>query len=136
MRAPEHPAPDAHLTRTGIAGFDEILGGGFPRANVILVQGRTGSGKTLFGVEFVYRGALQFDEPGIIILFETSPDKLIRIAALSVGNCRNCKTTTNSRSSLRRQRSLTRSFVLRKASCWNGQPRWARGAFLSTASGC
>jgi hypothetical protein len=66
---------------TGITGLDLILTGGIPRTNVILVEGSTGSGKTLFGVEFIYRGITQFNEPGIIVVFEVSPDKLIRDAA-------------------------------------------------------
>jgi circadian clock protein KaiC len=69
------------LVRTGIAGFDEILLGGIPRANIILVQGETGTGKTLFGTEFIYRGIVEFDEPGMIVVFETSAQKLIRDAA-------------------------------------------------------
>ena len=47
---------------------------------MILLEGAIGSGKTTLGVEFVYRGASQFGEPGIIILFEISPDKIIRDA--------------------------------------------------------
>jgi circadian clock protein KaiC len=54
--------------------------GGIPRTNVILVQGTVGSGKTLFGMEFIYRGITQYDEPGIIVVFETNPAKLIRDA--------------------------------------------------------
>jgi circadian clock protein KaiC len=73
------PKPD--LIKTGIAGLDEILSGGIPRANVILVEGAIGCGKTTLGVEFVYQGASQFDEPGIIVVFEVSPDKLMRDAA-------------------------------------------------------
>ena len=69
------------LIQTGIEGFDALLMGGIPRTNVILVEGTTGSGKTLFGVEFIYRGITQFDEPGIIVVFEVSPEKLIRDAA-------------------------------------------------------
>jgi circadian clock protein KaiC len=69
------------IVRTGIAGFDAILMGGIPRTNVILVEGTTGSGKTTLGVEFVYRGITEFNEPGIIVVFEVSPDKLIRDAA-------------------------------------------------------
>ena len=57
-----------NLIRTGIAGLDGLLLGGIPRTNVILV-------------EFIYRGITQFDEPGIIVVFEVSPDKLIRDAA-------------------------------------------------------
>src|ERR1700734_3473870 len=69
------------LIRTGIAGLDRILMGGIPRTNVILVEGTTGSGKTLLGTEFIYRGITEFNEPGIIVVFEVSPDKLIRDAA-------------------------------------------------------
>src|SRR5450755_722109 len=66
------------LVKTGIAGLDDIFNGGIPRSNVVLVEGSIGSGKTTMGVEFVYRGASQFDEPGIIVVFEVSPDKLMR----------------------------------------------------------
>jgi circadian clock protein KaiC len=69
------------LIRTGISGLDRILMGGIPRGNVILVEGTTGSGKTLLGTEFIYRGISEFNEPGIIVVFEASPDKLIRDAA-------------------------------------------------------
>jgi circadian clock protein KaiC len=65
---------------TGIKGLDEILLGGIPRTNVILVEGETGTGKTLFGTEFIYRGITQFDQPGMIVVFETSAQKLIRDA--------------------------------------------------------
>jgi len=69
------------LIKTGIEGLDSILLGGIPRTNVILVQGVTGSGKTLIGSEFIYRGIAQHNEPGLIVVFETNPDKLIRDAA-------------------------------------------------------
>jgi circadian clock protein KaiC len=69
------------LIRTGISGLDRILMGGIPRANVILVEGTTGSGKTLLGTEFIYRGITEFNEPGIIVVFEVNPDKVIRDAA-------------------------------------------------------
>ena len=67
--------------RTGIAGLDAILHGGIPRGNVILIEGAIGSGKTTMGAEFVYRGVREFDEPGVIVVFEVSPDKLARDAA-------------------------------------------------------
>ena len=72
--------PDPDLVKTGIAGLDDILPNGIPRGNVILVEGAIGAGKTTIGVEFVYRGASQFDEPGIIVVFEVSPDKIMRDA--------------------------------------------------------
>ena len=69
------------LVKTGIKGLDSILLGGIPRTNVILLQGVTGSGKTLMGLEFIYRGIDLYNEPGLIVVFETNPDKLIRDAA-------------------------------------------------------
>jgi circadian clock protein KaiC len=69
------------LIKTGIKGLDEILLGGIPRGNLILVQGAPGTGKTTLGLEFIYRGITEFDEPGMIVLFEVSPDKLVRDAA-------------------------------------------------------
>ena len=72
--------PEPDLVKTGIAGLDDILSGGIARGNVILVEGAIGCGKTTMGVEFVYRGASQFDEPGIIVVFEVSPDKIMRDA--------------------------------------------------------
>jgi circadian clock protein KaiC len=74
--------PDRDLVRTGIEGLDDILSGGLLRGSIVLVEGAPGTGKTTLGVEFIYRGATDFDEPGIIVLFEVSPDKLIRDAAL------------------------------------------------------
>ena len=47
---------------------------------MILVEGVTGTGKTLFGTEFIYRGATNY-EPGIIVVFKTAAEKLIRDAA-------------------------------------------------------
>src|SRR5687767_1225554 len=73
-------APDERV-RTGIAGLDAVLNGGIPRGNVILIEGAIGSGKTTLGTEFVYRGVREFGEPGVIVVFEVSPDKLVRDAA-------------------------------------------------------
>jgi circadian clock protein KaiC len=69
------------MIQTGIVGLDRILMGGIPRSNIIMVGGTTGSGKTLLGMEFIYRGITEFNEPGIIVVFEVSPDKLIRDAS-------------------------------------------------------
>jgi circadian clock protein KaiC len=68
------------LVRIGISGLDEICLGGIPRRNVILVKGDVGTGKTTFGIEFIYRGITKFNEPGIIVVFETSPGKLVKDA--------------------------------------------------------
>src|SRR5262245_13354280 len=73
--------PDHDVVKTGIKGLDGVLSGGIPRGNVILVEGAAGTGKTTLGLEFVYRGAREFNEPGLVVLFEVAPDKLIRDAA-------------------------------------------------------
>jgi circadian clock protein KaiC len=64
-------------TRTGIRGFDDITFGGIPRGRPTLVCGGAGSGKTLFGVEFLVRGALEFGETGVFMSFEESESDLI-----------------------------------------------------------
>jgi circadian clock protein KaiC len=61
---------------TGIEGFDEITGGGLPRGRPTLICGTAGCGKTLFGMEFLVRGATQFGEPGVFMAFEEAADEL------------------------------------------------------------
>ena len=68
---------------TGIQGLDEITGGGLPTGRPTLVSGGAGSGKTLFGLEFLVRGATQYDEPGVFMSFEeTIPDLTQNAASL------------------------------------------------------
>jgi circadian clock protein KaiC len=61
---------------TGIAGLDQILRGGFPQGRVTLVAGNAGAGKTLLGLEFLVAGARQYGEPGVLVSFEESEDKI------------------------------------------------------------
>lgn len=71
------PSPDSiPKAATGIAGFDEITAGGLPRGRPTLVCGAAGCGKTLFAMEFLVRGATEFDEPGVFMAFEESSDEL------------------------------------------------------------
>jgi circadian clock protein KaiC len=63
-------------TKTGIAGFDEITFGGLPRGRPVLVCGSAGSGKTLFAMEFLVRGAEWFGEPGVFMAFEETDAEL------------------------------------------------------------
>jgi len=58
------------IVPTGIPGFDELVGGGFPRGSVITLSGPTGSGKTTFASQFLYNGITKFDEPGFYISFD------------------------------------------------------------------
>src|SRR5262245_24781439 len=68
---------------TGISGLDEITGGGLPRGRPTLICGGPGCGKTLFGIEFLVRGAMEFDEPGVMMTFEeTAEDIKKNVASL------------------------------------------------------
>ncbi|WP_190822678.1 circadian clock protein KaiC [Saccharopolyspora pogona] len=69
---------------TGISGLDQVALGGLPAGRSTLVTGTTGSGKTLFAVEFLARGVLGFDEPGIFVTFE-EPAADVRRNAASLG---------------------------------------------------
>jgi circadian clock protein KaiC len=66
---------------TGIQGFDEITAGGLPAGRPTLVCGSAGCGKTLFGIEFLVRGATLYNEPGVFMSFEETNDELIKNVA-------------------------------------------------------
>jgi len=68
---------------TGIRGLDEITYGGLPRGRPTLLCGAAGSGKTLLASEFIVRGATQYEEPGVIVLFEeTAPELAANVRSL------------------------------------------------------
>lgn len=75
-RAARSPPEGLAKTPTGIGGIDQITGGGLPRGRPTLVCGTAGCGKTLFAMEFLVRGATQFDEPGVFVAFEETADEL------------------------------------------------------------
>jgi circadian clock protein KaiC len=79
-----HAAKEARTARlrglrkapSGIQGLDEITGGGLPRGRPTLICGAPGCGKTLFGMEFLVRGAVEHDEPGVFMAFEETAEEL------------------------------------------------------------
>jgi circadian clock protein KaiC len=73
-----NPAPGFPKAPTGIAGLDTITAGGLPRGRPTLVAGGPGCGKTLFGMEFLVRGAREYDEPGVFVSFEESAPDLAK----------------------------------------------------------
>jgi circadian clock protein KaiC len=115
------PTPDHKFVKTGIAGLDDLLSGGIPRGNVILLEGAIGTGKTTMGTEFVYRGIKQFGEPGIIVVFEVSPDKLVRDAAglgwdlRELENGRRLKIVYTTREVLRQELQQADSLLIEEA---------------------
>ncbi len=66
---------------TGIKGLDEISGGGLPTGRTTIVCGGPGCGKTMLGMEFLIRGAQEFDEPGVLVAFEETPQEMERNVA-------------------------------------------------------
>ncbi|HVG40388.1 MAG TPA: circadian clock protein KaiC [Chitinophagaceae bacterium] len=62
---------------TGITGLDEITEGGLPAGRPTLICGTAGSGKTLFSIEFIVRGVLEFNEPGVFMAFEEKEEELV-----------------------------------------------------------
>src|SRR5437870_13738407 len=76
-------SPTLQKALTGIQGLDEITGGGLPRGRPTLVSGGAGSGKTMFALEFLVRGATLYGEPGVFVSFEeTLPDLAKNAASL------------------------------------------------------
>lgn len=61
---------------TSIQGLDEITGGGLPKGRPTLICGGAGCGKTLFAMEFLVRGAIEHNEPGVFISFEETEKEL------------------------------------------------------------
>lgn len=68
---------------TGIAGLDEITGGGLPAGRPTLVAGNAGCGKTLLAMEFLVKGITEYSEPGVFVAFEeTAKDLTENVASL------------------------------------------------------
>jgi circadian clock protein KaiC len=70
-----------HATKkapSGIAGFDELTGGGLPSGRTTVLAGGPGSGKTIFALQFLVNGARKFKEPGMFVAFEEAPARIVR----------------------------------------------------------
>lgn len=78
IEPPPNSGHDRSLPRlaTGIGGFDVVCGGGLPYGRGTLVAGTSGSGKTVFGLQFLVTGAVERDEPGVLVTFEERPSDL------------------------------------------------------------
>jgi circadian clock protein KaiC len=77
LKAPQpKPVDSFHKTPTGIAGLDEMTGGGLPRGRTTLLLGGSGSGKTILALQYLVNGARR-GEPGIFVAFEESPARIV-----------------------------------------------------------
>jgi circadian clock protein KaiC len=70
--------PSIGKSATGIVGLDEVTQGGLPQGRPTLLCGSAGCGKTLFGMTFLYNGAVEYNEPGVFLAFEERPEDLIK----------------------------------------------------------
>jgi circadian clock protein KaiC len=70
--------PQLKKAPSGIVGFDEITGGGLPAGRPTIVCGGPGCGKTMFAMEFLVRGATEFNEPGVLMTFEETGKEMGR----------------------------------------------------------
>ncbi len=64
--------------KTGIPGLDELIEGGFPRGDTILIAGKAGTGKSILATQFIYKGATDYNEPGVFVTLEEPPHLIKR----------------------------------------------------------
>jgi len=79
QRRPKADEGDQPRCKTGISKLDDLLGEGIPRGSSLLIAGVAGTGKTVLGLEFIYRGA-KAGEKGIIFSFEETAERLAATA--------------------------------------------------------
>ena len=63
--------------KTGIKGLDKLVSGGIPKSLSVLVSGSCGTGKTILSLQYLYRGAKDYGEPGVYVTFEESREKIL-----------------------------------------------------------
>jgi circadian clock protein KaiC len=68
--------------QTGIAGFDDLIGGGFPDGSINIVSGPAGAAKSLFALHFIINGASKFGENGVYFTVEESAESIIKTARI------------------------------------------------------
>ena len=62
--------------KTGIYGLDDLIEGGFPAKRNILISGSCGTGKSILAMQYIFRGAAEYGEPGVFVTFDEMPDKI------------------------------------------------------------
>ncbi len=75
---PSEAISESQRVPTGVKGLDEMLGGGLPQGRCVLACGGPGSGKTIFGIQFLYTGVTRYGETGLYVTLDESPTHLIQ----------------------------------------------------------
>ncbi len=63
--------------KTGIPGFDKLVKGGLNKGQVVLITGSPGTGKSIFGMQYLYNGATKYKQKGLYVSFEEKEDSII-----------------------------------------------------------
>jgi len=73
------PNDGMEITGTGISGLDELFEHkGIPEGNMVLLAGACGTGKSIFGMQFLYHGAKEENDPGVYVSLEESPERVMK----------------------------------------------------------
>jgi circadian clock protein KaiC len=81
QRIPQADIEDETVSRlkTGVQALDHLIEGGIPLGSSCLISGISGTGKSLLTLEFLYRGAKEFNEKGILFLFEETKERMLAV---------------------------------------------------------
>src|SRR3989338_1110793 len=69
-------APGIERVKTGVFGLDDLLEGGFPKGRTILLSGGPGTGKTIMGIQYVYKGIVDYGEPAVYATIDEQPSHI------------------------------------------------------------
>ena len=69
-------APGIERVKTGVFGLDDLLEGGFPKGRTILIAGACGTGKTILGMQYAYKGASENNEPAVYVTVDEIPARI------------------------------------------------------------
>jgi len=78
MKGDRKMAEKLNKVPSGIPGFDEISHGGLPKGRTTLASGTSGSGKTVFSAQFLYKGIKECGENGVFVTFEETPTDIVK----------------------------------------------------------
>ena len=73
---------EVERTQTGIPGFDALCNGGIPKGSLIVLSGDPGSGKTIFCLQFLHNGVVDFNEPGVYISLEETKEEILNTGSV------------------------------------------------------
>ncbi len=76
------PITIVERTPTEITGLDELIEGGIPKGNLVVLTGDPGSGKTIFCLQYLYQGVVKHNDTGVFLSLEEKPEELMETASI------------------------------------------------------